>query len=398
MTFRARVFDLLELGGNAGRLGAAIDLFLIGLILANAAAVTLQSVTALQTTFGHWFALFEHVSLAVFSLEYVLRIWAAPERDLKAKPWSVRWRYARTPLAVIDLLAILPTIVFAASDLVVLRVFRLLRLFKLVRYSPALSSLFEVIYAERRAIAAAYLIMLLLMFVAAVALYSLEGGAPGFETIPQSMWWSIVTLTTVGYGDVVPHSDLGRMVAAFLMLLGVGFFALPIGIIASGFTEEIHKQTDVHLKAKVPGLLIIDGIDYRTIKQLVRRSGIRQYDPGEEMIRSDDARQGLFILVSGEALVVGGGKSIPLYPPDFFGSMALYTPRSDEFTIVARRSCMLLWISEEFLQELPQEFPGVLDALQAHAVRSLDRLVEHGTITADEAAENKEILSDFSLP
>lgn len=187
---------------------------------------------------------FNLFSVFVFSLEYVLRVWSAVDIPMLSRlpPWRARLRFALRPIKLIDLMAVLPWYLqwFIPVDLRFLRVLRLLRLLKLARYSPALQTLGRVLADEYRALLGALLVMLVLLLFASTAIYFLDREAQPdkFGSVPASAWWALTTLTTVGYGDAVPVTPWGRVFGGVVMLLGVGMFALPIAIIATGFTLD----------------------------------------------------------------------------------------------------------------------------------------------------------------
>ncbi|MCH8537743.1 MAG: ion transporter [Alkalimonas sp.] len=227
-----------------------VDLALILLIGLNIIALILQSIESIDHVYHRHFFYFEIFSIVVFTLEYGARIWSVVDTPLYQQQagsnWQKRWRYIRSPLAVIDLLAILPFYLgfFIQADLRYLRVFRLLRVFKLTRYSRAMQLLMNVFKEERYSLFAAFSVLFIIMLVAACAMYTLEKDLQPehFSSIPQAMWWSLVTLTTVGYGDVTPITDLGKLFGGLITIVGIGMVALPAGILASGFSEQLSRR------------------------------------------------------------------------------------------------------------------------------------------------------------
>lgn len=225
-----------------------VDVGLIVLILANGVAVVLESVPSIGRDYRTFFALFERFSILVFTVEYVARLWSIVELDnprYKHPLWG-RLRYATTPLALIDLLAIVPFYLsfLLPIDLRVLRVLRLVRMFKLTRYSAAMNLLLAALRQELSAIAAVLFVLLLLLVIASSLAYLAEHEVQpqAFGTIPHAMWWAIVTLTTVGYGDVVPITPWGKVVGGLIGIIGIGMVALPAGLLASGFSEQLHQR------------------------------------------------------------------------------------------------------------------------------------------------------------
>lgn len=246
---RARTASILDVPEHGDTVSKYFDLFLIALIVVNVVAIILESVSVLQQRWASAFFFIEITSLAIFSLEYVFRVWSIVDNKWRpeyAHPLWGRLRFMRSPMAIVDLLAVAPFWLgmFIPMDLRFLRVVRLLRVLKLTRYSAAMNLLFEVLRAEGRVIGAAMFTLFLTLIFAASAIYLVEneGQPEDFANIPQAMWWAIVTVTTVGYGDVVPITPVGKVLGAFLGLIGVGMVALPAGILASGFSEVLNRH------------------------------------------------------------------------------------------------------------------------------------------------------------
>ncbi len=248
MKLRKRTAEVLEQGRYNDRLSKTVNLLLILLITLNVAAITLESVDRIYARYETAFWLFELFSVAIFTIEYLARVWSSIdlEESGDARPIVGRIRYMLTPIALVDLLAILPFYLslYVSMDLRFLRGLRLLRLFKLTRYSPALGALLDVIQQEAEALVAAFVVLLIILVMSAAGIYILENELQPevFGSIPDSMWWAIVTLTTVGYGDTVPVTTLGKMFGGLIGLLGIGMIAIPAAIMASGFAENIHSR------------------------------------------------------------------------------------------------------------------------------------------------------------
>ena len=224
------------------------------LIALNVAAVIAESVEEVHAAYGRWFDAFEWLSLAVFSAEYVVRLWAAPANPKYAGPLG-RARYVVSPMALVDLVAILPSFlllakVLPAVDLRALRAVRffrfarLLRVLKLGRYSSSAQLLAKVIHDRRADLAVALGGVGILLILASSLLYAAEHDAQPdkFSSIPAAMWWAIITLTTIGYGDVYPVTTFGKLLGAATALLGVMIVAIPAAIMSAGFIEELQQQ------------------------------------------------------------------------------------------------------------------------------------------------------------
>lgn len=246
---RARTASILDAAEADDPLSKRFGIFLIILIMVNVVAVVLESVAVLRLRWAGVFSTIETVSLVVFSIEYLLRVWSIVDNRWHQeyhRPFLGRLRFMLTPLAIIDLLAVAPfwLSMFFPVDLRFLRIMRLLRVLKLTRYSAATNLLFKVLRDEARVIGAAMFILFVMLVVTASATYLAENAdqPEAFGNIPQAMWWAVVTVTTVGYGDVVPITPLGKILGSILGFIGVGMVALPAGILASGFSRALHSR------------------------------------------------------------------------------------------------------------------------------------------------------------
>ncbi len=254
MTLRKRTAQLLEHDSSKSVRNRFLDFALLSLIILNVIAITLESVKAIHTEYRTLFWNFEVFSVIVFTIEYVARVWSSVEQSEYRNDSRLvaRIKYMLTPIALIDLIAILPFFLglYLTMDLRFLRVLRLLRLFKLTRYSPALGALLEVIQKEAGALLSALVVLITMLIISASGIHLLEGETQPhvFGSIPDAMWWSIMTLTTVGYGDVVPLTPLGKLFGGLIGLIGVGMVALPAAILASGFAQSIGRRETKYTK------------------------------------------------------------------------------------------------------------------------------------------------------
>lgn len=246
---KAWLYALMEGPIDAGPAARLFNFSMMALIALNVTAIVLETVPALNARYGGYFYAFELFSITVFTVEYVLRMWSVTADERYARPIAGRLRYARTPLALIDLLAIAPfylALLFPLhlSIMRALRFVRLMRLFKLTRYAAPLQTLGAVVRERRDQLMICLFIVLVLLLFASSTVYVVEHPAQpeAFSSIPASMWWGIATLTTVGYGDIYPITPLGRVMGGIIAILGVGIFALPAGILASGFAEELDRR------------------------------------------------------------------------------------------------------------------------------------------------------------
>ena len=248
MINRATVYRVLEKSNHTDRAGRAVDIFLIILITVNVICVVLETVHWIYARFQLVFEIIDMLSVAAFTVEYVLRVWSSVEREPGQPALSQRLRYMVSPLALIDLLAIVPFYIsyFVVFDLRFLRVMRLLRIFKLTRYSTAMTMLLDVFRQEASAFFAGFFILVVLLILAASGAYLVEQEAQPvkFGSIPDAMWWAVATLTTVGYGDVTPITPLGKLFGAGVTIIGIGMAALPAGILASGLADQLRRKRE----------------------------------------------------------------------------------------------------------------------------------------------------------
>lgn len=248
VSMKRRIYQILNLSSRKGDLSWWFDFFLITLISLNAVAITLESVAAIREKYHALFDGFELFSVLFFSVEYILRLWTANENEKFRRPLTGNIRYAMTPMAIVDFLAVLPFFLpFFVADLRLLRIiriFRLFRLFKIARYIRALTIINDVIRDKREELLLSTSFMLFLLLISSTLMYYVEHEAQPdiFPNIPETMWWAIATLTTVGYGDVYPITGLGKFLGGAIAILGIGLFALPAGILSSGFSKKVGKS------------------------------------------------------------------------------------------------------------------------------------------------------------
>ena len=244
---RARVWEVLS-GESHDTTSRWVGGTLVTLITLNVLAVMIETVEELSEGYQQAFETFELASLVIFSLEYLARLWSCVEDPRYRVPLVGRARFAATPLMLLDFLAIAPTALglVAAFDLRFTRIFRLLRVFRLAKafhYLESLQLIGRVLRNKRVEITLTSSLMVLMLVMASSLLYFAECEAQpeAFDSIPATMWWAVSALTTVGYGDVVPITPLGRLLGALVSILGIAFFALPTSILGSGFVEEIRR-------------------------------------------------------------------------------------------------------------------------------------------------------------
>ncbi|MEA4887926.1 MAG: ion transporter [Clostridiaceae bacterium] len=244
------IYNILDKSEQNGLAEKIFDIMIISLIILNVVAVICEPSIKDPNALA-FLKILEIVSVIIFTIEYLLRIWVADLSMPQKNKWKARFLFILTPMAIIDLLAILPFYIpfIIPVDLRVLRmlrVFRLLRIFKANRYTSALTTVFRVIKNKAEQLISSLFVVIVLMIIASVLMFNIENYAQPekFVSVFDAMWWSVATLTTVGYGDIYPITLAGKLLAAIIAILGIGIVAIPTGIIASGFTELVHQKNE----------------------------------------------------------------------------------------------------------------------------------------------------------
>ncbi len=218
------------------------------LIILNVIAITLETVAPLYSRWKDFFTAFEIFSVTIFSIEYAGRVWVADLTPQYEGAILGRIRYMLSPMALIDLTAILPSLLLMSSVdlrfLRIMRLFRILRLLRLPHYNRAFHSIALAAHSKKAELQMALAIMFVLLIISSSLVYFAEHDAQpdAFSSIPASLWWGMVSLTTIGYGDVYPVTSLGKLLASFFSLLGIGFVALPSGVLASALIEQARQK------------------------------------------------------------------------------------------------------------------------------------------------------------
>ncbi len=369
---RRRVFEALDQSSTES-VSRIVDLTLIGLVVVNVMATILESVPRLSERYDALFSAVEIVSVAIFTLEYMARCWTAPEHALLGRlpPWRARIAFALRPSSLVDLVSIAPIYLslLTEADFRSLLVLRLLRFFKLARYSPGLASLLDALAAERRALMACGVILFGTVLVAASAMRFAEQDMQPekFGTIPDAMYWAFVTLATVGYGDVVPVTPLGKLIASLTAVVGIGMLALPVGILASTFADEIRRRDFVvtmTMVAKVP--LFVD-LDAGEVAGIMRYLNARTYEPGQTIVRKGDPADAMFFVNSGNVEVEVEPQPVQLGAGDVFGEMGLLAGRPRNATVNAISQARLLVLEARDLKHIMAHTPRMAERIQAIA-------------------------------
>ena len=281
--FQQRILEILESGQRGDRTSLVCDTLIALLVVINIIAVTLESVSDFSVKYADQFFAIECFSVVIFSIEYLTRLWASAAKNAaKDKIFgSSRLGYMLSFSGVIDLVSILPfylQALFPGLDLRVLRTLRLLRIFKLSNYNTAIEDLFSAVYEERKSfIAALYLFVIAFVLTSSLIYYAENDVQPEkFASIPDAMYWSLITLTTVGYGDVSPVTWMGKVISVATALMGVSVVALLTGILANAFSNQIARRKlifeDQIREALEDG--VVDAVEVRSLEQLRKDFGL----------------------------------------------------------------------------------------------------------------------------
>lgn len=359
---------------EGGAIGRALRAILVVLIIASVGTAMLKSVPEIGRAHGLVLDAILLLTTLGFAVEYLLRIWIAPEDAGEHGAARARLRYMRSLPGLVDLVAAIP---FALAPRLGLNLdwLDIVPIFKLLRHTAAFQFLVEAVYSERRVLgSAAVLMVALLVFFSSLVYYFERDAQPDkFSSIPASLWWGIVTLTTVGYGDVTPVTVLGKLAGGFTAVLGLCMFAIPVGIIASAFIEAVRRREFVdtwNLVAKVP---LFRNLDAARIAAVAGVLQARRAERGERLIRKGDAADSMYFIVSGEVEVdtETGAPLRRLQAGDFFGEVALIAERSRTATITAVSTCKLLVLHKDDFEGFMDAHPDLKEAVRAASARRL---------------------------
>jgi len=370
---RHRIYEILEREDPNDTTAKIVFRIIVTVIVINVTAAVLYTDPRFAAAFPYDLRIIEAVSLAVFTVEYVFRLWSCVEsphyRGVPA--WKARLRYAVTPGAIIDLVAIAPFFIihFFPVDMRTLALVRLLRFFKLARYSPGLTSLIEALKAERHGLVACLVVLSGAVLVSASAIYAAEGSTQPdkFGSIPESMWWAVVTVTTVGYGDVVPVTPLGRIIGAVTMVSGIFMLALPVGIFATAFIEVIRRRAFVVTWGMVARLPVFSSLDAATLAEIVPRLRARSIDAGEIIVPRGDVPRAVFFIVSGVVEVDSRGRREQLGPARYFGEIHAARLSEVDARVRALEATQLLILAGDDIDDVAAANVDVADRLASAA-------------------------------
>jgi voltage-gated potassium channel len=361
----AALHDVLNPGENRSALSQAVKYLLILSIACSVCAAVWDTMPGLSPTALGWMGLVSIVTFVIFTIEYLGRLISATGRDPAAAeaPLLSAWHYFRSPLGIVDALVVLPQLGHAVGLLGPewARLGAVLAVVKIARYARAIPLVTTVFRNEGRPLLAALTVMLVLLVLAASVMYTLEHDAQPrlFSSIPASLWWAIVTIATVGYGDMAPITVGGRIFAGVTMLIGIAMFAVPAGILATGFASEIRRRDFVvtwNTVAKVPLFAGLDAAGIASIARLLKP----QIAPAHYVIvRRAEPATAMFFIMAGEVEVDVQPHPVRLRAGQFFGEIALLRDTQRTATVTALTEVQLLALEASDFRNLIEQYPDL---------------------------------------
>jgi voltage-gated potassium channel len=365
-TPRERAHAILEEGETGSRIGLAVEVLLLVLIVGNVLTIMLETVPSVDNRYHRLLDEFETFTVYIFALEYVIRLWCSVEdpRVGSRRPLLGRLRYAARPMMIVDLLSFLPFLLLgafggAALALRSFRILRLLRLLKIARYSPAVPALLGVLYAERRALTGTLILLLCVLCLSGELMRLTEGSVQPnvFGTLPDGMYWAMTTLATVGYGDKVPVTMLGRLIAGLTMVTGLVLFAMPIGIIATGFVDSLQRREFSVTWSMVKRQPLFAGFAVDAVNEFLDLVGAKLVQDHSRIAVAGQHADTFYLIVSGRARAEDADRAWDLGAGDLVGEEALDETGRYGVTVTTMTEMRLMVLSGGELRRLTRKFP-----------------------------------------
>ena len=374
---RPRIFAILRYSDSspAGRRWQSFHLGALGIGLL---AVIFLSIDQLPGYQRHGLRLVVWVITIIFFVEYLVRLWVAPEisRFDHYKPMLARLRWATSIPGLVNLLAVMPAVMLAGGYGITgadtASVFCILWVLKFGLHAPAFGTLARVVSNERAPLASILILFGILLIIAATAAHMLEREKQPdqFGNLPAAMWWAVVTLTTTGYGDVVPVTVGGRIIGAGLMISGIAVLALMTGVLATGFAQEERRREYLRVWDQVSQVPIFTALGVVTLSEIVGKLRTRYYPPRITVVRRGDPGDSMFFITSGECEVrLPGGGSVRLGDGAFFGEMALLDRQPRTATVATTKATTVLVLYASDFYEIASHIPALAEAVEVEARR-----------------------------
>jgi len=376
LSLRARLYAILRQSDvSAGaRQWRKFDLTVLAIGLLTVALATVHDLPPLT----HRILIAVTLLVSVFFLlEYLVRLWVAPEALSEAarSPAWARLRWALSIRGLIGLLAVIPAVFIATGATVAgtdaANAFGLMWILKLGLHAPAMGTLARVVSNERATLASILIIFLIMLVAAATAtfLFEHEVQADRFGSLPDAMWWAVVTLTTVGYGDVVPATVGGKITGSVVMVCGIAVLALMTGVLASGFAEEERRREYIRVWDQVLRVPMFTALGIATLSEIVGKLRTRYYPAHIAVVRRGDPGDSMFFISNGEVEVRLPRRAIKIEQGGFFGEMALLDRRPRTATVTTTKPTVLLVLFASDFYQIASKIPSLAEAIEIEARR-----------------------------
>ena len=369
-TLRQWTHTVLEEGQVDSLIGTIIEALLVLLIIANVAAVALETIPSMYGRFRGAFSAFEQFSLFAYGLEYILRVWSSVEdpRIAVRGPLNGRAAFALRPLMLVDFMAFAPSILglFLGFDFRVLRIFRLFRLLKLARYSQALQALLSVLLAERSALFASFILLIATTCFCGELMHLAEGTVQPrtLGTMPNAMYWAITTLATVGYGDITPITPLGKLIAGMTMVLGLAAFALPVGIIANGFVTGLSRRRFAFTWTMLRRQPLFHGFDVDALNDVLESLSAAVVREHSQITVSGRNADTFYLVVAGRACFESGAAVREIGPGGLIGVETYIHDAVYDDTVTAETELRVVALPGDELRRLCRKYPLLKERIE----------------------------------
>lgn len=368
-TLRERAYASQGLRLGRLRVGDLVKVILIASILTSVLGAMLFTLPELSEKHRQWLRLALVMNLAIFTLEYLFRLWTAPEATPAgaARPWLTRFQYASSFLGVLDLFVILPIFfwLLIPQEQHVHHFVGMLALLKSAHYAQSLQLFATVFRNERKALLSYLLVLLVLVVLFSTAIFVLEREAQPnvFRSIPHSMWWAIVTMSTVGYGDMMPVTAAGKLIGGITMVLGIALFAVPAGILTNGFASELRRREFVVTWRTVANVPLFKGLDAIRIADIAHLLKARVVPARQIVVRRGELADAMYFIMSGTVEVDVQPEPIQLGEGQYFGEIALLKQTPRTATVHTLEECTLLSLDARDFHKLMERYPEIRQAV-----------------------------------
>jgi len=373
---RARIYDMFR-HSNVGHSGRRWRAFHLLVLAAGLLAIAISSIDGLPPAVDVFLTMIVVLVAVVFFGEYLARLWAAPEaaRFAGVSDGMARLHWALSVDGLIGLLAVFPVVAITFGSVQASHeaapVFCVFWILKLSVHAPAMTTLARVIANERATLASVVIIFVMILVSAATIAHMLERELQpkAFGNIPEALWWAVVTLTTTGYGDVVPQTVGGRMVGSLVMVSGILVLALMTGILATGFAEEERRREYLRVWDQVTRVPMFAELGTVTLSEIVSKLRVRHYPPRIVVVRRDEPGDSMFFISEGEVEVRAPRGTVALRQGGFFGEMALLDRLPRSATVVTTQPTTLLVLYASDFYEIAANIPSLVESVEREARR-----------------------------